>query len=123
MSARLGRLLVDRQRLTPEQLAEALAHQQRMGRGLVQALVDLGLATPEAVLRALGEHHGVPATRITTYTIDRGALGAVPERLARRHTVIPLFRVGTTLTLAIRSRDRGSWASDGAPEPWPARCG
>lgn len=101
MPARLGRVLVERKLLTPEQLAEALAHQRKVGRGLVQALADLGLATPEAVLRALGEHHGVPATRITTYTIDQGALGAVPERLARRHTVIPLFRVGTTLTVAM----------------------
>jgi type IV pilus assembly protein PilB len=101
MSQALGRLLTDRGVITIEQLDAALAHQKRTRRPLGETLIDLGLATADAIVEALGAHYGVPATRINAYTIDPAVLQEVPERLARKHSVLPLFRVGGALTVAI----------------------
>jgi type IV pilus assembly protein PilB len=100
MSQNLGRLLVDRGVVTVAQVDEALAHQKRSRRPLGETLVDLGFATADAIVEALGQHYGVPATRINAYTIDPAVLAVLPERLARKHTVLPLFKVGTVLTVA-----------------------
>jgi hypothetical protein len=54
----LGRLLVQRGALTEEQLAAALAEQERTRRPLGTVVVDLGFVTPALVAQALATQHG-----------------------------------------------------------------
>jgi type IV pilus assembly protein PilB len=97
----LGRLLVDRGVITSEQLDTAVARQKSVHRPLGQILIDLGMASVDQILDALSEQFRVPATRVNAYSMDPEALKAVPEQLARQHTVFPLFRVGNVLTVAV----------------------
>jgi len=46
----LGELLVERDFITAEQLAVAIAQQRTSGRRLGHMLIDLGFTTPDAVL-------------------------------------------------------------------------
>jgi type IV pilus assembly protein PilB len=101
MRVSLGKLLVDRNVITQEQLDAALAHHTKNRRPLGQTLVELGITTVDEILKALGEQFGVPATRINAYTMDPSTASALPERVARKHMALPLFRVGNTLTVAI----------------------
>jgi hypothetical protein len=55
----LGTLLVDQQLLTPDELEQALAEQQRSGRLLGQILVDNGYLSAFSLARVLSEQHGV----------------------------------------------------------------
>jgi type IV pilus assembly protein PilB len=100
----LGALLCERGLLTDIQLETAIARQKETGRRLGHVLVELGFATPEAVLEALSLQIGVPTVRINAFTVNTDALNALPEKVARRHTAFPLQRVGNaTLVVALAS--------------------
>ena len=75
----------------------------RRTRRLGRVLVEMGYATADAVLEALSAQLGVPSTRVNAYTVNPEAVKMLPEKVARKHMAFPLFRVGTTLVVAIAS--------------------
>ena len=99
--AALGAILLERHLITEEQLNVAIDQQKRAGRRLGQVLIDMAATTQDAVLGALSVQLGLPAIRINAYTVDVGAIGALPEKIARRHGAFPISKVGTTLTVAV----------------------
>src|SRR4051812_10790415 len=99
--AALGSILVQRELITEDQLKAAIEQQKRTGRRLGQVLIDMGATTQDAVLGALSVQLGLPGIRINAYTIDRDAIDALPEKVARRHDAFPISKVGTTLTVAV----------------------
>jgi type IV pilus assembly protein PilB len=99
----LGQVLLERQMITPEQLTLAIEQQRVSHRRIGQVLLDLGFTTPDAILGALSIQLGVPATRLNTYTVSLAAVQALPERVARKHSVVPLGKTGTILHIAIAS--------------------
>jgi len=101
MAEPLGRVLVERGLITGAQLETALAEQRRNGNLLGQTLIDLGMVDPDAMMKALGEHFGIPGTRLIAYTIDPAVLPAIPQKVARKYRAIPLFLVGNVLTVAV----------------------
>ena len=46
------------------------------------------------------EQLGIPKVDLRSYLIDPKILALVPESLAKKHTIIPLFKTGDTLTIA-----------------------
>ncbi len=104
--ARLGELLVTDQRITTEQLQDALEHQRANGGRLGSALIRLGLARDEDVSMALGRQHGVPSMSLGDFTVAADVIAVVPAETALRHQVLPVCRSSRTLTLAmIRPND------------------
>lgn len=96
----LGAILLQHGVITEDQLIAALEHQKRTGRRLGYVLIDMGLTTEEAVLGGLGVQVGLPTVRVNAYTVDREAVKALPEKVARRHTAFPIQKVGTVLSVA-----------------------
>ena len=101
--AALGQILLERKLVTQEQLAQAMDRQTRTRRRLGRVLVEMGFATPEAVLEALSGQLGVPSTRVNTYTVNAEAVQCLPEKVARKHNAFPLLKVGATLVVAVAS--------------------
>src|SRR5258706_3224356 len=97
----LGQVLLERAIITPEQLAVASDQQRTSNRRLGQVLVDLGFATPDAVLGALSVQLGVPGTRLNGFTVSPAAVQALPERIARKHGAVPLQKLGAMLQVAV----------------------
>jgi type IV pilus assembly protein PilB len=85
---RLGKMLVQAQVITSEQLAEALAVES--GRSLAAVLVDSGYATEEKIVRAVAEQMGLPFVDLGMYEIDANAATLLAPDLARRYTVLPI---------------------------------
>jgi len=98
--AALGEILVGRKALTEEQLREAMSRQQRTRKRLGEILMEMGFASPDAVLDGLSEQLGVPPTRVNSYTVTPEALTCISERVARKYTAVPLLKVGSTLMIA-----------------------
>jgi len=96
----LGEILVGRKTLTEEQLREAMTRQQRSRKRLGEILMELGFASPDAVLDGLSEQLGVPPTRVNSYTVTPEALTCISEKTARKYTAVPLLKVGSTLIIA-----------------------
>jgi type IV pilus assembly protein PilB len=99
--AALGGILRERNLITEQQLNAAIEQQKRTGRRLGQVLIDMGATTQDAVLGALSIQLGVPSIRINAHTIDRAAVDALPEKIARRHHAFPVAKAGTVLTVAV----------------------
>jgi type IV pilus assembly protein PilB len=96
----LGEILVERKTLTEEQLREAMSRQQRTRKRLGEILMELGFASPDAVLDGLSEQLGVPPTRVNSYTVTPEALTYLSEKVARKYTAVPMLKVGSTLVVA-----------------------
>ena len=96
----LGEILVERKTLTEEQLREAMTRQQRSRKRLGEILMELGFASPDAVLDGLSEQLGVPPTRVNSVTVTPEALTYLSEKVARKYTAVPLLKVGSTLVVA-----------------------
>ncbi len=95
----LSDFLVGLKIITPDQLRKATQEQKR-GERLEQALVRLGYATEELILQVLADYFDLPFVDLDTYLIDEKVVKMIPEEMARRHTLIPIFKIGETLTVA-----------------------
>jgi type IV pilus assembly protein PilB len=72
------------------QLQSALAHQQRWGGRLGEALVGLGFVAEEVVLKEVAVQQGVPFVAIRGRRVPETTVAVVPERLIRSRRVFPL---------------------------------
>lgn len=96
-----GEFLVDLGVLTPEQLKKAVQEQRQGGERLEQTLARRGYAKEEVIYQCLADYFNLPYVDLDTYLIDDKIVKTISDDLARRHTLIPLFKIGTTLTVAM----------------------
>ena len=103
MSQRLGDLLVKEKVITSEQLERALRAQKEKGANarLGSTLVSLGFVSDEDVTNFLSRQYGVPAINLQYFEIDPAVVKLIPEETARRYQILPLSRVGASLTIAM----------------------
>jgi len=101
MSQRLGDLLVREKVITQEQLDTALKSQKADGGRLGSVLVKLGYLSDEDVTNFLSRQYGVPAINLNYFEIDPAVVKLVPQETARRYQILPLSRVGASLTIAM----------------------
>ncbi len=101
MAAKLGQLLITSHVITEEQLKEAVSLQRREGGRLGTNLVKLGYVTEEKLIAFLSRQWGVPAVTLSDYKIDPSVLKLIPIEIARKYLIIPVARVGATLTIAM----------------------
>ena len=92
--------LVEEGLISAEQLTQAQAEALRSGQTVRQALIRLKVIDPLALAHWLSRTLGIPRVELASYLIDAQVLEVLPEPLARKHRVIPLFKLGTTLTVA-----------------------
>src|SRR5215831_5615489 len=101
MSQRLGDLLVKEKVITPEQLDKAIKMQKESGFRLGSALVKLGFLSDEDVTNFLSRQYGVPAINLSYFEIDSSVVKLIPEETAKRYQILPLSRMGASLTIAM----------------------
>jgi type IV pilus assembly protein PilB len=87
--------------ITSDQLKKASQEQRQKGERLEQAIVRLEYAKEELALQCLADYFNLPYVDLDTYLIDEKVIKTIPEEMARRHTLIPLFKIGSALTVAM----------------------
>jgi len=97
----LGQSLVEQGQLSGEGLARALEEQRRTGNALREILLKLDLVQERAILDYYEEQLGIPRMDLTTYVLEPEIVRLVPERIARMFKLLPLFKIGNTLTIAM----------------------
>jgi type IV pilus assembly protein PilB len=97
----LGDFLIESGVVTADQVKKALQEKRRAGERLEQTIVRLKFAEAAPVLQCLADYFNLPYVDLNTYLIDEKAIKIIPEEMARRHTLIPLFKIGNTLTIAM----------------------
>lgn len=98
---RLSEDLVSEGVVTSDQLAVARLSEVAERKSLAAALVDLGFVSERKLLGAIGRHLEIPEVDLAGYIIDSETVGMISEAMARKHTLIALFRVQDTLTVAM----------------------
>ncbi|MCX6550584.1 MAG: type IV-A pilus assembly ATPase PilB [Acidobacteria bacterium] len=101
MALRIGELLLKERRISPEQLQEALNLQKAQGGKLGSALVKLGFVKDDDITGLLSKQYGVPSINLAQFDIDPSIIKLVPVETAQKYQIIPLSRVGATLTVAL----------------------
>ncbi|HET7273954.1 MAG TPA: type IV-A pilus assembly ATPase PilB [Longimicrobiaceae bacterium] len=98
---RIGELLVRDGLITREQLDAGLADSRASGARIGYSLVKLGLIAEQDLALALARQHRVPAVDLDRVKLDPKILKLIPPEIAIKHQVLPLRRVGRTLTVAM----------------------
>ncbi|MFA4829444.1 MAG: GspE/PulE family protein [Thermodesulfovibrionales bacterium] len=101
---RLGEILIEQGIINPNQLEKALAEQNKHGldaKRIGRYLIELGYVNEEDVTKALGIQFDLPVMLLEGLRIKPEALNLLPESMARRFNIIPLFKIGEELTIAI----------------------
>jgi type IV pilus assembly protein PilB len=101
MSSRLGEILIKESLITSEQLRQALEHQKAHGGRLGTCLMKLGFISDDEITGVLSRQYGVPSINLKYYEVDANVIKLIPQDTAIRYQIVPLSRVGSTLTIAM----------------------
>ena len=101
MSSRLGEILIKESLITSDQLRQALDHQKASGGRLGTCLMKLGFITDDEITGVLSRQYGVPSINLKYYEVDASVIKLIPQDTAIRYQIVPLSRVGSTLTIAM----------------------
>lgn len=98
---KLGELLIKENLITREQLNQALEEQKKTNDYLGTVLVRHGWISEAALTNTLGKQLGIASVDLTNYEFKDDVLRIIPEELANKYDIIPLDRMGHTLTVAM----------------------
>ena len=101
LSFRLGDALVEEGVISDEQLRAALREQKRTGRLLGEMLLEQGVVQPAVLIRVLAGRLGLRGCVLRHGLIDPTLLSLIGAEEAERMRVIPMFKVGGVLTVAM----------------------
>jgi len=97
----LGRILLDRDLITQDQLEHVLKIQKKRGGYFGKILIDLGYVNERDIVTGLGIQCHVPYIAIDQYDIDQNTLQLVPSAIAHKYNVIPLDQVNKILSIVM----------------------
>ncbi|MDP1708284.1 MAG: ATPase, T2SS/T4P/T4SS family [Gammaproteobacteria bacterium] len=101
-SLKLGEMLVNEKLVTQQQLDEALGGQQKDRKmPLGEILVNMGLVDRDTIKRALARKLGIPVVNLRKFNVDPNVIKLIPENILRKHKIMPLYRAGETLVVAV----------------------
>jgi type IV pilus assembly protein PilB len=98
---RVGELLLREGLITASQLTAALRDARANASRVSYSLIKLGAISELDLTRVLAKHYRVAAVDLDRVNIDPRMLKLIPSELAVKHQVLPLRRVGRTLTVAM----------------------
>ncbi|HEY5789100.1 MAG TPA: ATPase, T2SS/T4P/T4SS family [Gammaproteobacteria bacterium] len=99
---KLGEILVGEHMITEQQLHTALKEQRKQRKlPLGEMLVKMGVLSKADIQRSLVRKMGIPFVDLHRFDIDMEAVRLVPEQLARRYNLLPLYMFESKLVVAL----------------------
>ncbi len=98
---RLGEMLIEAGLIDNLQLEKALEFGKKHGLRLGKALTRLNMCAEEDIIKVISEQLDIPYLEVGNILFDPDIVSMVPETFAKRNTVLPLFLVEDTLTVAV----------------------
>lgn len=97
----LAKILIDTQRLSPEDVNRALEIQKKTGKGLREVIIERGFLAEEELLSLISYYLFIPFLDLAKFRIDPAVISLIPEEVARRHTLFPLYKTIDALLVAV----------------------
>jgi type IV pilus assembly protein PilB len=93
--------LIDNKLISKEDLSKALSLQKEKGGSLVELFVKLNIMQEAQVVSALSSYLSVPPMRVLNLNITKEILDLIPEKTAYNLQVMPIGKIGNTITVAM----------------------
>lgn len=93
--------LVEGGLITKGQLDVALESAKNLGIGVEKVLIDKGFITEEQYLKAFAERMKTTFIKLDEIGVDKDVVGLLPANIARKHCVIPVYRDGKKVAVAV----------------------
>jgi type IV pilus assembly protein PilB len=100
---KLGEILLAKNLVTEEQIAEAIGLQVQTGKRMGKILVEKGWLTEHDMLKVLSDQFSLPYVLLRPGLYDPAAVSLISKDIARRLEILPLFKVRDFLTIATHS--------------------
>jgi len=94
-------ILINRKLITSSQLDQALKVQKEQGGSLSKILVGLKFLDEDALLGIMSEELNIPPINLSLFKVDPKIIAMVPKKIAQKYGVIPISRIGKTLTVVM----------------------
>ncbi|HEX3019596.1 MAG TPA: ATPase, T2SS/T4P/T4SS family [Chitinispirillaceae bacterium] len=98
---RIGEVLLEQGLITDQQLQLGLDEQKKSGLQLGKCLINLGFITESKLVDVLSAQLDVQHVVLENFTFSRTLIRLVPEEIARKYKIIPLFETDDVLTVAM----------------------
>ncbi len=96
------RVLKERGLLDEKRLKAVLEEAKKNEEGsILDMLTEKDIVSEQDLLKVLSRELSLPAIDITRVTLDKEVVSLVSEKLTRRHSIIPLSKIGDSLTLIV----------------------
>ncbi|MFA6280991.1 MAG: GspE/PulE family protein [Candidatus Omnitrophota bacterium] len=93
--------LLNKNLISKEDLDKVLLIQKEKGGSLVELFVKLGLMQEIQILSLLSAYLSIPPIRVLNLNIAKEVLNLIPEQVAQNLQVIPIGKIGNTITVAM----------------------
>lgn len=93
----LGEMLREHNFITDDQWLK-IQGAVKSGESVRKSLIKMGYVTEDVMVNFLAEQMNIPRIDLNNHLIDPKVIELVPEDLARKHQLIPVLKIGTTLT-------------------------
>ena len=87
--------------LTAGQLKEAQREEKETGQPLRRVIVQKGFISEDDLVAFLSSNMNLPRIELASYIIEPEVISLIPEELARKHQIVPVFKIGNSLTCAM----------------------
>jgi len=84
-----------------QELDAVLSTHKKKGGSLVELLVKLGCVEESQLVDVLSDYLSIPPIRVLNLNISKEILALVPGRIASEYQVLPIGKIGDTVTLAM----------------------
>ncbi len=101
LSDKLLDALVDRKILTKEKMENVRALRIKRGGTIGKILTEENIVNHKELMVFLSEQLDIPPIDLSKYRIDDNIARLVPEKICKKHMLIPISKLGATLTLAM----------------------
>jgi type IV pilus assembly protein PilB len=98
---KIGEIFVEQGYINPHQLTEALEEQKVTGEKLGEVMMRKGWITGQQLSRVLATQVGISTFDLSNYLIDPEVIKLIPQDIAIKYKVIPVFKMNYVLTVAM----------------------
>jgi len=97
----LGEMLLEQGVISSTQWEDVQDEERKSGKSIRESLLKLGVISEEDLVNFISDQMDIPRIELDNYLIDGKIIELIPEDLARKHHLVPLLKIGKTVTCAM----------------------
>ena len=98
---KIGQQLIKENKLTTEQLRDAMDIHRQTGEKIQDVLIKNGLISEEDFLEVHSKILGIPRAHLESSLVDKSIINEIPLSMAKKYRVVPIVKLEEELTVAM----------------------